>query len=154
DFGHNPAKIAASLRTARNRAGRVLAVFQPHGFGPLRFLRNEFVQAFAEGLRPGDLLWMLDVFYAGGTVNRDISSAEVVAEIAAKGARAFHAPSREWLVETLAAAARPGDLVLIMGARDPSLTDLAKAVSSALALPPGASSVPSAGTASARTPRA
>jgi len=136
DFGHNPAKIAASLRTARNRAGRVLAVFQPHGFGPLRFLRNEFVQAFAEGLRPGDRLWMLDVFYAGGTVNRDISSAEVAAEISARGAGAFHAPSREWLVETLAATAKPGDLVLVMGARDPSLTDLAKAVLARLDLEP------------------
>lgn len=145
DFGHNPAKVAASLRTARTRAGRVLAVFQPHGFGPLRFLREEFIAAFAEGLRPGDLFWMLDVFYAGGTVTRDISSAEVAAAIAARGAQAFHAPSREWLVEKLAATAKPGDLVLVMGARDPSLTDLAKAILARLspAAPrPGASSAP------------
>ncbi|BDU72560.1 L,D-transpeptidase family protein [Mesoterricola silvestris] len=135
DFAHNPAKIAASLRTARHRGTRVLAVFQPHGFGPLRFLRREFVEAFAQGLRPGDRFWMLDVFYAGGTVTRDISSEDVVADIRAQGAPALHAPSREGLVATLAAEARPGDIVLIMGARDPSLTDLAQAVLAALRSP-------------------
>ena len=91
DFGHNPAKVAASLRTAHAaRAARVLAVFQPHGYGPLRFLRAEFVAAFAAGLAPQDRLWILDVFYAGGTATRDISSGEVVAEIA--GARRAGGP--------------------------------------------------------------
>ena len=125
DFGHNPAKVAASLRTAQARAGRVLAVFQPHGYGPLRFLRADFVSAFARELRPQDRLWMLDVFYAGGTVVRDITSGEVVEEIRALGAQACHAPSRDWLVAVLAAEAREGDLILVMGARDPSLTELA-----------------------------
>jgi UDP-N-acetylmuramate--alanine ligase len=128
DFGHNPAKVSASLRTARARCRRVLAVFQPHGYGPMRFLRRDFVEAFARELRPGDRLWLLDIFFAGGTVVRDISSEDVVADLCAQGADARHAPSRDWLVETLAAEAREGDLILIMGARDPSLTDLARAV--------------------------
>lgn len=131
DFGHNPAKVAATLRTARLRAGsegRVLAVFQPHGFGPLKFLREGFVEAFAEGLAPGDRLWFLEVFYAGGTAARDICSADVVADIAARGVQAAVAPSREALVAALAEAARPGDLVVVMGARDPSLTDLARGI--------------------------
>ena len=81
DFGHNPAKVAASLRTAHLRARRVLAVFQPHGYGPLRFLREDFVRTFRAELDPGDRLWLLDVFYAGGTAARDISSAEVVAQL-------------------------------------------------------------------------
>jgi len=128
DFGHNPAKVSASLRTARSRGRRVLAVFQPHGYGPMRFLRQDFVEAFSRELGPEDKLWMLDIFYAGGTVTRDISSEEVVAEIRARGAQAFHAPSREWLIETLAREAREGDLVLVMGARDPSLTEMALAI--------------------------
>lgn len=128
DFGHNPAKVTASLRTAHGRAQRVLAVFQPHGYGPLRFLRQEFVAAFAAELAPQDRLWMLEVFFAGGTAQRDLSSADVVAEIAAQGAVAAFAPSRDWLVERIAAEAREGDLVLVMGARDPSLTDLARAI--------------------------
>nr|WP_275975651.1 L,D-transpeptidase family protein [Geothrix terrae] len=136
DFGHNPAKVTASIRAAHLRTvatgGRVLAVFQPHGFGPLKFLRAEFVETFATELAPQDRLWFLDVFYAGGTAARDITSAEVVAEIAARGAAAQAAPSREWLVERLATEAKAGDLILVMGARDPSLTDLARAILAAL----------------------
>jgi UDP-N-acetylmuramate--L-alanine ligase len=136
DFGHNPAKVAASIRAAHLRTaasgGRVLAVFQPHGFGPLKFLRAEFVEAFTAELAARDRLWFLDVFYAGGTASRDITSAEVVAEIAARGVAAEPVPSRERLVGRLAAEAKAGDLILVMGARDPSLTDLAKAILEAL----------------------
>ena len=132
DFGHNPAKVVASIQAAHLRVqaagGRILAIFQPHGFGPLKFLRADFVVAFASGLAPVDRLWFLDVFYAGGTAARDISSAEVIADLTARGVAAELAPSREWLVARLAAEARPGDLILVMGARDPSLTDLARAI--------------------------
>jgi UDP-N-acetylmuramate--alanine ligase len=137
DFGHNPAKVAASLQTGRLRAeaagGRVLAIFQPHGFGPLKFLRKEFVDAFVEGLGPADQLWFLEVFYAGGTVTRDISSEDVVGDLTARGVAAEVAPSREALAARLAAEARPGDLILVMGARDPSLTDFARGILDALA---------------------
>jgi UDP-N-acetylmuramate--alanine ligase len=130
DFGHNPAKVAASIRAAHLRVqatgGRLLAVFQPHGFGPLKFLRAEFVEAFAAELRPQDRLWFLEVFYAGGTASRDISSAEVIQDIAARGVAAECAPSRQWLVARLATEAKAGDLILVMGARDPTLTDLAR----------------------------
>ncbi len=130
DFAHNPAKVAAALATAQARAvgGRVLAVYQPHGYGPTRFLRGDFVETFASVLRPADRFWMLEVFYAGGSATRDFSAAEIAAEIAARGAAAEFAPSREWLVGRIAAEARAGDLVLVMGARDPSLTQLAGAV--------------------------
>ena len=135
DFGHNPAKVAASIQAAHLRVtagGRVLAIFQPHGFGPLKFLRADFVEAFATELAAHDRLWFLDVFYAGGTAARDITSAEVIADIAARGVAAELAPSRDWLVDRLAAEAKAGDLILLMGARDPSLTDLAKAILAAL----------------------
>ncbi len=126
DFGHNPAKIAASLRTAHLRSQRVLAVFQPHGFGPLRFLRADLAEAFTMELSPDDRLWLLEAFYAGGTTTRDISSADLVADLRKKGCPATFAESRKALVESLAKQAQPGDLVLVMGARDPSLTELAK----------------------------
>ncbi len=139
DFGHNPAKVAASLRAAHLRvagtSGRVLAIFQPHGFGPLKFLRADFVEAFATELRPQDGLWFLDVFYAGGTAARDISSAEVIADIAPRLGTAEHAPSRDWLVARLAAEAREGDLILVMGARDPSLTELSRQILARVAEP-------------------
>jgi UDP-N-acetylmuramate--alanine ligase len=132
DFGHNPAKVAASIRTAHLRAGRVLAVFQPHGYGPLRFLRADFVAAFAAELRPADRLWLLEVFYAGGSATRDISSADVVADLRGAGVQARFAASREALVAELAGAAEAGDLILVMGARDPSLTELARDILDAL----------------------
>jgi UDP-N-acetylmuramate--alanine ligase len=136
DFGHNPAKVTASIRAAHLRVqasgGRVLAVFQPHGFGPLKFLRADFVAAFAGELRSQDRLWFLDVFYAGGTASKDISSAEVITEIAAQGVQAECAPSREWLIARLAAEAKAGDLILVMGARDPSLTDLGHGILAAV----------------------
>jgi UDP-N-acetylmuramate--alanine ligase len=132
DFGHNPAKVAAAIRTAHLRAGRVLAVFQPHGYGPMRFLRADFVATFAAELHPQDRLWLLEVFYAGGTATRDFSAADVVQEIAARGVQAAFAPSRAWLVEAIRAQARAGDLVLVMGARDPSLTQLARDILASL----------------------
>jgi len=132
DFAHNPAKVEASLATAHRRARRVLAVFQPHGFGPLRFLRSGFVAAFAAALAPRDRLWLLDVFYAGGTAAQDIGSGDVAREIAGRGVWARRAGSRPELVAALAAEARDGDLVLVMGARDPSLATLSQDILAAL----------------------
>ena len=135
DFAHNPAKIAAALATAQRRARRVLAVYQPHGYGPTRFLRADFVRTFGALQRPDDRAFWLEVFYAGGTAVRDFSSADIVAEIVAAGAHAEFAPSRQALVERIAEIAEEGDLVLVMGARDPSLTDLAKGIRERLAAP-------------------
>jgi UDP-N-acetylmuramate--alanine ligase len=128
DFAHNADKIAAAFATAKIKAARVLAVYQPHGYGPTRFLRRDFVDTFTRELRPEDRLWMLEVFYAGGTANRDFSAADIVDEIAATGARGEFAPSRASLAARIAQEAREGDLVLVMGARDPTLTDLAHAI--------------------------
>ncbi len=135
DFAHNPAKIAAALATAQRRASRVLAVYQPHGYGPTRFLREDLVETFATSLRPQDRAWWLEVYYAGGTALRDFSSADIAAQIVERGRQAAFAASREALVERLAAEARAGDLVLVMGARDPSLTDFARSVLARLAGP-------------------
>ena len=76
---------------------------------------------------------MLEIHYAGGTATRDLSSADIIAEIAARGVAAEFAPSRSWLVERIAREARPGDLVLVMGARDPSLTAFAGSILAAIA---------------------
>ncbi|MGB6440969.1 MAG: L,D-transpeptidase family protein [Methyloceanibacter sp.] len=132
DFAHNADKIGAALATAKLKASRLLAVYQPHGYGPTRFLRRDFVDTFTRELRPEDRLWMLEVFYAGGTAARDFSAADIVREIAENGARAEFAPSRPWLAARITREARPGDLVLVMGARDPTLTDFALAILAAL----------------------
>lgn len=124
DFAHNPDKIDAAVATARERTtgGRVLAVFQPHGYGPTRFLRESLVATFIAALRDRDVLWLPEIYYAGGTVTKDISSGDLVAEVRAGGRDARFVPARADLPAAIAAEARPGDLVLVMGARDPSLT--------------------------------
>jgi UDP-N-acetylmuramate--alanine ligase len=128
DFAHNADKISAALATAKFNAPRVLAIYQPHGFGPTRFLRKDFVDTFSSELRPEDRLWMLEIFYAGGTATRDFSAADIVDEVAARGAKAEFAPSRAWLVARIGEEAKPGDVVLVMGARDPSLSDFARQI--------------------------
>ncbi len=133
DFAHNPVKIRAALAAARlRRPRRILAFFQPHGFGPTRFLRAELVQAFAQSLRPEDRLWLPEIFYAGGTVSRDLSAADLVADLRALGVNAEFAAARNELPSRIAAAAEPGDLILVMGARDPSLTDFCQAILAAI----------------------
>ncbi|HUW74578.1 MAG TPA: L,D-transpeptidase family protein [Methyloceanibacter sp.] len=128
DFAHNAEKIAAAIRTAKLRGNRVLAIYQPHGYGPTRFLWQDFVRTFTSELSPDDRLWMLEVFYAGGTATRDFSAADIVDEIKARGTNAAFAPSRDWLIERLAEDAKEGDVILVMGARDPSLTTFAREI--------------------------
>jgi UDP-N-acetylmuramate--alanine ligase len=120
----------------------VLAIYQPHGYGPTRFLRRDFVTTFSRELGPEDHLFMLEVFYAGGTATRDFSAADIVAEIAASGVAAEFAPSREWLAARIAEEALPGDLVLVMGARDPSLSELARAILTRIGASPTTAAAP------------
>ena len=79
DFGHNPDKIAATLATLHAFPGRLLILFQPHGYGPLRVMRDALIATFADGLRTDDLLVMPDPVYHGGTVDREVGSADIVA---------------------------------------------------------------------------
>jgi len=128
DYAHNPAKIEAALRTAQAMARRVFAVFQPHGFGPTRFMQDELVEVLTRVPRSEDRVFLLPIYYAGGTAQRDISSADLVARLVANGAHAAAPESRDACVAELRAQAVAGDLVLVMGARDPSLPGFARAV--------------------------
>ena len=128
DFAHNPAKIAAVVRAARGLSHRILAVYQPHGFGPTRFLKDEYIATFHAAFRNQDSLYLLPIYYAGGTAQKNISSQDIIDGI---GPAAFHAQAikdRDELLARLKADARSGDCVLVMGARDPSLPGLVKKV--------------------------
>ena len=128
DFAHNSEKIRAALSTAQASAPRVIAVFQPHGFGPARFLRSELRELLPALLRPDDRFCYAEIFYAGGTVTRDLSSRDLAQDIGAA-----YAPDHPAVVRWVAREARSGDTVLLMGARDPELPRLARAVVAALA---------------------
>lgn len=133
DFAHNPDKIAASLATLTAHAGRVIVMFQPHGFGPMKMMRADIVQAFAQGMRDGDVLFMPEIFYAGGSVTRDISSADLIGDIVQGGRDARFAPTRDDAAGQIVAMAKPGDRVVIMGARDDTLSDFGRSILGRLA---------------------
>lgn len=125
DFGHNPDKIAATIATLRTQPGRLLLLFQPHGYGPLKVMRRELVTMFAGALAPDDLLVLPDPVYRGGTVTREVTSADIVGDLAILGAPARHVADRAAAAAHLVAQARPGDRIVVMGARDDTLSELA-----------------------------
>ena len=122
DFGHNPDKIAATLATLHAFPGRLLVLFQPHGYGPLKVMQSELVAMFRDALGDDDRLVLPDPVYQGGTVAREVTSADIVAEI---GARAHHLADRADAAAWIIAQARPGDRIVVMGARDDTLSQLA-----------------------------
>jgi UDP-N-acetylmuramate--alanine ligase len=128
DYAHNGEKLRAAITTAQAGTSRVVAVFQPHGFGPARFLRAELRELLPRILRADDRFAYLEVFYAGGTVTRDVTGRILADDLPRCGYAADHAAAVEWI----GSQARPGDTVLIMGARDPSLPRLARAVLASL----------------------
>lgn len=128
DFAHNPAKIAAAVRAARGLSGRIIAVYQPHGFSPTRFLKDEYIAVFKAAFKQDDSLYLLPIYYAGGTAQKDISSEDIITGL---GSVPFHAKAfsgRDELLTRLKADAEPEDCVLVMGARDPSLPALARKI--------------------------
>lgn len=131
DYAHNGEKLRAAITTAQAGSSRIVAVFQPHGYGPARFLRSELRDLLPRLLRPQDRFAYLEVFYAGGTVTKDVTGQMLAADLPPAlhcGYAADHAAAVEWILSE----ARTGDVVLVMGARDPSLPRLARAVLAAL----------------------
>ncbi|MGE3691599.1 MAG: Mur ligase family protein [Novosphingobium sp.] len=126
DFGHNPEKCAATLATLKAHAGRVIAFFQPHGYGPLRQMGAELAETFARMLGPEDVTILCDPVYFGGTVDRSEGSERIVRLIGEGGGKAEHISAREDCANRIAKLARPGDRVVIMGARDDTLTQFAQ----------------------------
>lgn len=125
DFAHNPDKIAATLATLRTFRARLLIMWQPHGFGPLRQMKSAFVEGFLKDMSPRDILLMPEPVYHGGTVDRSVSSRDVTDAISAGGRTAHAMPDREACRRTLLELAEPGDIILIMGARDDTLSEFA-----------------------------
>ena len=126
DFGHNPEKCAATLRTLKAHPGRVLAFFQPHGYGPLRQMGEELAQTFAHELGDEDRVILCDPVYFGGSVDRSEGSERIVRLIEQAGGHAEHIPERTAVGDRLAELAQPGDRIVIMGARDDTLSGFAR----------------------------
>jgi UDP-N-acetylmuramate--alanine ligase len=122
DFAHNPDKIAATLKTLHAFDGRLLILFQPHGFGPLKLMQAEFIDGFAGLMREDDLLLMPEPVYYGGTTDRSVGSEDIAAGVRAAGRKAEALATREACGDRLVELARPGDRIIVMGARDDTLS--------------------------------
>jgi UDP-N-acetylmuramate--alanine ligase len=122
DFGHNPDKITATLSALHAFPGRLLIMFQPHGFGPLRLMRQEFIDTFATHMGGDDVLIMPDPVYFGGTVDRSVTSEHIVSGVRARGLQAMAFAERAACGDKLIELAEPGDRIVVMGARDDTLS--------------------------------
>ncbi len=128
DFAHNPAKCAASIRACQPVAAKLIAWFQPHGYAPTRFLRNDYVKEIAAALRTQDEIWMSEIFYAGGTAVKDISANDLISDLKALNKNAFFVEQRTDFPIAIQPHLTSDCVVLLMGARDPGLEDFAKFV--------------------------
>lgn len=128
DFGHNPDKISATLNTLHAFPGRLLIFFQPHGYGPLKQMGRELTVAFANLMDEEDVLILCDPVYFGGTVDRSVGSETIVDGVSALGKRAEHFATREACGDRMLVLAKPGDRIIVMGARDDTLTAFAQSL--------------------------
>ncbi len=128
DYAHNPVKCAASIEACQLVAPKVIAWFQPHGYGPTKFLRHDFVTEIARVLRPADEIWMSEIFYAGGTAEKNISAGDLISDLQALGKSAWFVEKRDAFVKTVKNHFTSDCVLLLMGARDPSLEQFASQV--------------------------
>jgi UDP-N-acetylmuramate--alanine ligase len=114
DYGHHPTEIRVTLETAKRYAtdGKVLVVFQPH-----RYSRTSaFASGFAETLDLADLVWVLEVYGAGEAPIPGVSGTSIV-----KGMKhGTFEPNFLTVVNEVAEAAKPGDVIVTLGAGDVS----------------------------------
>jgi len=116
DYGHHPVEIAAVLKAARQVAeGRVIAVVQPHRFTRLESLMEEFSTCFSDA----DAVFVADVYAAGEAPIEGIDKDALVEGVRRFGHRSVQPlESVEALPGVIAAEARAGDLVVLLGAGD------------------------------------
>jgi len=128
DYAHNPVKIEAAINACQDDNNRVIAWFQPHGFEPTRFLKDEFIEKISGVLREKDQIYMSEIYYAGGTVTKNISANDLIKGIKNNKKQAFFIEKRKDFIPILKKNIKNNDTILLMGARDPSLDDFTKIV--------------------------
>jgi len=128
DYAHNPVKCAAAITACQYIAPKVIAWFQPHGYAPTKFLRKEFVDEIADALRVEDEIWMSEIFYAGGTTTKDISANDLINDLKAQNVNAFFVEDRNDFLSEARSHFTDDCVLLLMGARDPSLEQFAQKI--------------------------
>lgn len=126
DFAHNPDKISATLNTLHSYDGRLVIMFQPHGFGPLKLMKAEFIDTFASLMKDGDVLLMPQPVYYGGTTDRSVTSEDIAEGVRQRGQAAEALETREDCGNRIVELTQGGDRILVMGARDDTLSVFAR----------------------------
>lgn len=124
DFAHNPDKVAASMSALKSYTGRLLVMFQPHGFSPMRLMGKEIMDSFIKYMDSNDILMLPEIFFSGGSVTRDISSKDLVNYARRHNVTARFFTTRDELKQHLLEISKPNDRIVLMGARDNSITDM------------------------------
>ena len=128
DYAHNPEKIAAAWRAVAQDMDRVVGIWRPHGFGPLAHLFDGLVHVLNEVMGSEDRLLVLPVYYAGGTTSGSRTSEDLVQALVERGRPVELVEDAENILGLLSGKLAPGAAVLVMGARDPGLPGLARAI--------------------------
>jgi UDP-N-acetylmuramate--alanine ligase len=116
DYGHHPAEIVATLDAARRAYDqRVLVAFQPHRYSRTEHLFDEFTRAFNKA----DLVLVTDIYPAGEKPIAGVTAERLAQAIADHGHHAVrYVSDRADVAGQLADEARPGDVVIALGAGD------------------------------------
>jgi UDP-N-acetylmuramate--alanine ligase len=116
DYAHHPAEIQATLNAAKTGFGQnLIAVFQPHRYTRTQALLSEFFTAFYQA----DQLFVTEIYPAGERPIPGVRGEQIAQGAREHGHKNVHfVPAKEELPERVLAVARPGDMVLVMGAGD------------------------------------
>ncbi|MBR5129746.1 MAG: UDP-N-acetylmuramate--alanine ligase [Alphaproteobacteria bacterium] len=128
DYAHNPEKIRAALSALKPYGGHIFAIYQPHGFAPMRLMKDDFIRILNDIMDDNLTLIMPDIYYVGGTVAKDISSEDVITPLSKMGKKALYIPNRTDILTYLTGIVKPNDKIIVMGARDDSLSDFAQEI--------------------------
>ena len=128
DFAHNPDKVAASIAALKDYAGRLIVMFQPHGFAPMKQTGKDIMKAFANNFDKEDILIMPDIYFIGGTADKSISSADLIKVAQELGVNAHYIAKKDEVEKFILSQAKSGDRIIIMGARDNTLPDFSRKI--------------------------
>ena len=126
DFAHNPDKVSASVSALKDYTGRIIVMFQPHGFAPMKLTGKDIIKSFAAHMQKEDILIMPDIYFVGGTADKSISSQTLIDYAVELGINAHYIPNRKDVAKFILDNATEGDRVIIMGARDNTLPDFSR----------------------------
>jgi len=128
DYAHNPHKIKYMMKTVQRLSNKICFIFQPHGFGPTRIMKKEYIDTFVDNLRDSDHLVLLPIYYVGGTAGKDVSSKDLADEIVTRGKSAEVIEKRDDILNKV----NEFKSFIIFGARDETLSNFAEKLAEVL----------------------